>query len=68
MAAGWSAEETNALVRIWGEADIQSQLDGVARNQSVFEKLPKHLLTWDGIVPGNSVKPKLKILLRSTEK
>ncbi len=38
MAAGWSAEETKALVRIWGEGDIQSQLDGVARNLSVFGK------------------------------
>ena len=32
MAAGWSAQETKMLVSIWGEADVQSQLDGVIRN------------------------------------
>ena len=32
MAAGWSAQETKMLVSIWGEADVQSQLDGVIRS------------------------------------
>ena len=27
------------LVSIWGEADVQSQLDGVVRNKVVYEKI-----------------------------
>ena len=29
MAAGWSAEATRALITIWGEENIQEQLDNV---------------------------------------
>ena len=39
MAAGWTMDETKALVGIWGAQDVQSQLDGVARNRSMFEKI-----------------------------
>ena len=39
MAAGGSAQETRVLVSIWGEADVQSQLDGVVRNKVVYEKI-----------------------------
>ena len=39
MAAGWSVEETKALVDIWGAHDVQAQLDGVARNRCVYEKI-----------------------------
>ncbi len=31
------------LVQVWGEADTQSQLDGVARNQSVYERVASNL-------------------------
>ena len=27
MAAGWSAEETRALIIVWGQENVQSQLD-----------------------------------------
>ena len=27
MAAGWSAEETRALITVWGQENVQSQLD-----------------------------------------
>ena len=30
MAAGWSSDETKASLGIWGAADVQSQLDGIA--------------------------------------
>ena len=39
MAAGWSNEETKTLVSIWGEANVQNQLDGVVRNKVVYEKI-----------------------------
>ena len=30
MVAGWSSDETKASLGIWGAADVQSQLDGIA--------------------------------------
>lgn len=39
MAAGWTIDETRALVGIWGAADVQNQLDGVARNRAIYEKI-----------------------------
>ena len=39
MAAGWSKEQTKALVGIWGEENIQSALDGVVRNKTIYQKV-----------------------------
>ena len=39
MAAGWNNKETNRLVSVWGEANVQSQLDGVVRNKDVYERV-----------------------------
>ena len=39
MAAGWCAEETKALVGIWGEAEMQQALDGVVRNKTIYQKV-----------------------------
>ena len=39
MAAGWSVDETRALLGIWGDADVQSKLDGVVRNRTVYQKI-----------------------------
>ena len=41
MASGWSADETRALVSVWGEASVQSELDTVARNRVVFERIAR---------------------------
>ena len=30
MAAGWTTEETGALVSIWGQANVQNELDAVS--------------------------------------
>ena len=43
MAAGWSAEETRALVGVWGQENVQSELDGVTRNRTVFERIAKEM-------------------------
>ena len=39
MAAGWSMDATQALIAIWGEQNIQENLDGVSRNKTNFEKI-----------------------------
>ena len=43
MAAGWSGEETRALVSVWGQENTQSELDGVTRNRTIFERIAKEL-------------------------
>lgn len=43
MAAGWTSEETSALVSVWGQTNVQNQLDGVTRNRNVFEKIAKEM-------------------------
>lgn len=35
----WSDAEVSALIAIWGEADIQEQLDGATRNQTIFANI-----------------------------
>ena len=53
MASGWTSDETRALLGVWGEADVQSQLDGVSRNHVIFEKIATslremgHNKTWE---------------------
>ena len=40
MAAGWSSEETRALVGIWGDEEVQRALDGVVRNnKTIYQKV-----------------------------
>uniref|UniRef100_A0A1X7TY41 Myb/SANT-like DNA-binding domain-containing protein n=1 Tax=Amphimedon queenslandica TaxID=400682 RepID=A0A1X7TY41_AMPQE len=43
ITMSWSNSEVRALIAIWGE-DIQSQLDGAARNKSIFETISKKML------------------------
>ena len=39
MAAGWDFAETNALLGIWGDANIQDQLNGIVRNKAIYRKV-----------------------------
>ena len=41
--SAWSDAEIVALISIWGEADIQEQLDGVTRNKSIFISISEKL-------------------------
>ena len=41
--SAWSDNEVAALVAIWGDEDIQEQLDGATRNKSIFETISKKL-------------------------
>ena len=43
MASGWTSDETRALLGVWGESDVQSKLDGVSRNRTIFEKIASSL-------------------------
>ena len=35
--AGWSSEKTKAFLGICGASEVQSQLDGIVRNRTIFE-------------------------------
>ena len=37
--AGYSNDETKARLGIWGASEVQSQLDGVVRNRTIYEKV-----------------------------
>ena len=41
--SSWSDAEVTALISVWGDADIQEQLDGATRNRSIYEKISKKL-------------------------
>ena len=43
MAAGWTTEITRALIAVWGQANVQNQLDGVVRNRTIYEKISREL-------------------------
>ena len=39
MAGGWTAQMTRTLVSVWGQANVQSELDGVVRNRTICERI-----------------------------
>ena len=39
----WSDSEVRALISIWGESDIQEELDGAVRNRVVYEEIAKKM-------------------------
>ena len=39
----WTDNEVRALIAIWGESDVQDELDGAVRNKVVFEDIAKKL-------------------------
>ena len=45
MASGtnWNKDETLKLLDIWGQENVQAQLEGCKKNQAVYEKIAKEL-------------------------
>ena len=39
----WTDEEIIKLIQIWGEEEIQAQLEGCTRNMHVYEKIAQEL-------------------------
>ena len=39
--SSWSDREVQVLINIWGEENIQQELDGAVRNKTVFQKKSK---------------------------
>ena len=41
--APWEDREVQALITIWGENNIQEQLDSATRNKVVYERISREL-------------------------
>ena len=39
----WSEDEVKALLAVWGESNVQVELDGAVRNKAVFENISKKM-------------------------
>ena len=39
IMAGWTTEETRALLGLWGTADVQAQLNVVSRKKVVYQMI-----------------------------
>ncbi len=42
-SAVWSESEVKALIAVWGESNVQEELDGAVRNKVVFQDIAKKL-------------------------
>ena len=43
MASGWTTEETRALISVWSQANVQTQLDRVWRNRVIYKGIEREL-------------------------
>lgn len=43
MAVSWTRNEVLKLIEIWGDGDIQAQLEGCKRNQDVYDLIAAEL-------------------------
>ena len=43
MAGSWNVEETKALIAIWGQENVQSQLEKIHRNRDVYQRIAMEL-------------------------
>ena len=43
--SAWSDDEVKALIVVWGEGNIQEELDGAVRNKTVFMNISKIIET-----------------------
>ena len=68
MSAGWSTEETEALLGIWGAADVQEQLDGIVRNKTIYEKITTALAVLGYERTWQQCKTKVKNLVQRYKK
>ena len=67
MAAQWSDEETRRLIQLWGEEDVQAQLEGCKRNKAVYERLARSMLP-EFVRTGSQCREKIKKLRNEYKK
>ena len=60
--AAWSDQEVKALITIWGEENVQEELDGAVRNKTVFQNISKKMVEQGYSRDGEQCKTKIKNL------
>ena len=68
MAAGWDADATKALISIWGQENVQTQLDSVSRNRKTYEKIALRLEVEGYARTWNQCRTKIKNLTQKNRK
>lgn len=68
MAAGWGEAETNALIEVWGAADVQNQLDAVSRNRHIYQRISRDLQQLGYTKTWQQCKTKIKNLTQKYRK
>ena len=64
MAAGWTSEETKALIRIWGEEEVQNALNGIVRNKTIYQKVASAMASLDYVKTWQHCRTKVKNLVQ----
>ena len=68
MAGSWNVEQTKALIAIWGQENVQSQLDRAHRNRDVTNVSLWSWKTLDTLKRGSSAEQRSKTLPRNTDR
>ena len=58
----WSRENFLKLIEVWGDDNIQAQLNGCKRNQDIFDKILSALLEDGFVKSGSQCRDKIKKL------
>ena len=68
MAAGWGEGETNALIEVWGAAEVQSQLDAVSDIIIIYQRISRDLQQLGYTKTWQQCKTKIKNLTQKYRK
>ena len=62
MTTTWSRDEILKLIEVWGDDNIQAQLNDCKRNQDIFDKILFALLEAGFVKSGSRYRDKIKKL------
>ena len=68
MAGSWNVEETKALIAIWGEENVQSQLDRAHSNRDVYQRIAMELEDIGYVKTWQQCRTKIKNLTQKYRK
>ena len=68
MAGSWNSEETKALIAIWGQENVQSQLERVHRNRDVCQRIAMELEDHRYVKTWQQCRTKIKNLTQKYRK
>ena len=68
MAGVWTHEETRVLLGIWGDANVQRELDGIVRNKTIYQKIATEMETRGYNRTWQQCKTKIKNLVQKYKK